>query len=175
MVENWAATQALPPGVVGLAVWGLERGFIGAPGADGEPGISVTGEQDLLGDRIARPPRRRKRADQFIADATEIEQGDLVVHADHGIGRYDGLQTLDAGGAPHDCLRLLYDGGDKLFLPVENIEVLTRFGSDSAGRGARQARRRLLAEPEGEGEVSASRTWRRSSSAPPPSGRRRKG
>ena len=133
LVDHWAATQALPPGVVGLAVWGLERGFVGAPGVDGEPGISVTGEQDLLGDRIARPPRRRKRADQFIADATEIEQGDLVVHADHGIGRYDGLETLDAGGAPHDCLRLMYDGGDKLYLPVENIEVLTRFGSDAAG------------------------------------------
>jgi transcription-repair coupling factor (superfamily II helicase) len=133
VVEDWPGVQGLPPGVVGLAVWGLERGFIGAPGADGEPGISVTGEQDLLGDRIARPPRRRKRADQFIADATEIEEGDLVVHADHGIGRYDGLETLDAGGAPHDCLRLLYEGGDKLYLPVENIEVLTRFGSDSAG------------------------------------------
>ncbi len=54
----------------------------------------MIGEQDLLGERISRPARRRKRADQFIAEATEIAEGDLVVHQDHGIGRYDGLVTL---------------------------------------------------------------------------------
>jgi transcription-repair coupling factor (superfamily II helicase) len=125
-VENFAAVQRLPQGIVALAIVGVERGFIAE-------GIALVGEQDLLGERIARPPRRRKRADQFIADATEIAEGDLVVHQDHGIGRYDGLETIEVNGAPHECLRLLYDGGDKLFLPVENIEVLSRFGSDAAG------------------------------------------
>ncbi|MCQ4159130.1 transcription-repair coupling factor [Roseomonas sp. GC11] len=125
-VEDWAAARRLPAGTVALAIYGVERGFTG-------PGIALTSEQDLLGERIARPPRRRKRADQFIADATEIAEGDLVVHQDHGIGRYDGLETIAVSGAPHDCLRLLYEGGDKLFLPVENIELLSRFGSDSAG------------------------------------------
>jgi transcription-repair coupling factor (superfamily II helicase) len=125
-VEDFAAVQRLPQGVVALAIVGVERGFV----ADG---IALVGEQDLLGERIARPPRRRKRADQFIADATEIAEGDLVVHQDHGIGRYDGLETIAVNGAPHECLRLIYDGGDKLFLPVENIEVLSRFGSDAAG------------------------------------------
>jgi transcription-repair coupling factor (superfamily II helicase) len=131
-VEDWAAARKLPAGVVALAVYGVERGFIGPVG---EPSLAIalTGEQDLLGERIARPPRRRKRADQFIADATEIAEGDLVVHQDHGIGRYDGLSAIEVSGAPHDCLRLIYDGGDKLFLPVENIELLSRFGSDSAG------------------------------------------
>ncbi|MDE2199681.1 MAG: transcription-repair coupling factor [Rhodospirillales bacterium] len=105
---------------------GIERGFVAE-------GLAVVGEQDLLGERISRPPRRRKRADQFIAEATEIAEGDLVVHQDHGIGRYDGLVTLTVSGAPHDCLRLLYDGDGKLFLPVENIEMLSRFGSESAG------------------------------------------
>jgi transcription-repair coupling factor (superfamily II helicase) len=125
-VDDFAAVQRLPQGVVALAIVGVERGFV----ADG---IALVGEQDLLGERIARPPRRRKRADQFIADATEIAEGDLVVHQDHGIGRYDGLETIGVNGAPHECLRLIYDGGDKLFLPVENIEVLSRFGSDAAG------------------------------------------
>ncbi len=125
-VEDIHGVQALPKGVVALAILGIERGFLA-------PDLAVVGEQDLLGERIARPPRRRKRADQFIADATEIAQGDLVVHQDHGIGRYDGLETIDVGQAPHECLRLIYDGGDKLFLPVENIEVLSRFGSDAAG------------------------------------------
>ena len=105
---------------------GLERGFV----ADG---IAVTAEQDILGERIARPPRRRRRADQFIADATEIAEGDLVVHQDHGIGRYEGLTTIEVSGAPHDCLRLTYDGGDRLFVPVENIEILSRFGTETAG------------------------------------------
>jgi transcription-repair coupling factor (superfamily II helicase) len=134
-VEDFAAVQRLPPGVVALATLGVERGFVAAAGAPGTgmAGIAVIGEQDLLGERIARPPRRRRRADQFIADATEIAQGDLVVHQDHGIGRYDGLETIEVGQAPHECLRLIYDGGDKLFLPVENIEVLSRFGSDAAG------------------------------------------
>jgi transcription-repair coupling factor (superfamily II helicase) len=133
-VEDFSEIGRLPKGVVALAVLGLERGFLAPAAATGTGfGLSVVGEQDLLGERIARPPRRRKRADQFIADATGIEQGDLVVHQDHGIGRYDGLETLQVNGAPHDCLRLIYDGGDKLFLPVENIEVLSRFGSETQG------------------------------------------
>jgi len=125
-VETWLDAQALPPGVVALAVIGVERGFTG-------PGIALTAEQDLLGERIARPPRRKRRADQFLADATGIEEGDLLVHQDHGIGRYDGLVTIEISSAPHDCLKLTYDGGDRLFVPVENIDVLSRFGSDAAG------------------------------------------
>ncbi len=93
----------------------------------------MIGEQDLLGERISRPPRRRKRADQFIAEATEIAEGDLVVHQEYGIGRYDGLETLKVGPAPHDCLRLIYDNDEKLYLPVENIELLSRFGGEGAG------------------------------------------
>ncbi len=134
-VDEWAAASKLKPGRVGLLTLGLERGFT-APGEAG--GLALVSEQDLLGERISRPPRRRKRADQFIAEATEIAEGDLVVHQDYGIGRYDGLETIgvDRGAvasAPHDCLRLIYDGNEKLFLPVENIELLSRFGSEQAG------------------------------------------
>ncbi|WP_144184073.1 transcription-repair coupling factor [Elioraea rosea] len=120
-VEDVAAAQSLPRGTVALAVLGLERGFVSDE-------LAVIAEQDILGERISRPPRRKKRADQFIAEATELAEGDLVVHMDHGIGRYDGLVTLSVNGAAHDCLKLLYDGGDKLFVPVENIEVLSRYG-----------------------------------------------
>ena len=121
--DTWDKAQRAPREGVTLVTLGVERGFV----ADR---FAVVGEQDLLGERISRPPRRRKRADQFIAEATEIAEGDLVVHQDHGIGRYDGLVTLAVNGAPHDCLKLLYDGNDKLFLPVENIEVLSRFGAE---------------------------------------------
>ncbi len=124
--DDWAAIRRRPTGSVSLVTLGVERGFV----ADR---LALVGEQDLLGERISRPPRRRKRADQFIAEATEIAEGDLVVHQEYGIGRYDGLATLSVTGAPHDCLRLIYDGDEKLFLPVENIEVLSRFGSETQG------------------------------------------
>ncbi len=132
-VDTWSELGGVTGDTVALTVLGLERGFSG-PLDKGPRGNWVfVAEQDLLGERISRPPRRRKRADQFIAEATEIAEGDLVVHQDHGIGRYDGLIALEVNGAPHDCLRILYDGNDKLFLPVENIEMLSRFGSETAG------------------------------------------
>ncbi len=121
--NDWASIRRKEAGSVSLVTLGVERGFV----ADR---LALVGEQDVLGERISRPPRRRMRADQFIAEATEIAEGDLVVHQEYGIGRYEGLTTINVTGAPHDCLRLLYDGGEKLFLPVENIEVLSRFGSD---------------------------------------------
>ncbi len=126
IAEDWAAAQKIKANVVGLITLPVERGFV----ADS---FAIVGEQDLLGERISRPPRKKKRADQFIAEATEIAEGDLVVHQDYGIGRYDGLMTLDVGNAPHDCLRLIYEGNEKLFLPVENIELLSRFGSETQG------------------------------------------
>ncbi len=129
--EDFATVRRLAPTSVGLVTLGLERGFVADDAAFGR--IAIVAEQDLLGERISRPPRRRKRADQFIAEATELAEGDLVVHQDHGIGRYDGLVALTVNDAPHDCLRILYDGEQKLFLPVENIEVLSRFGTDTGG------------------------------------------
>ena len=134
--ESWSETRRRKVNTVSLITLGIERGFVANFGAER---LAIVGEQDLLGERISRPPRRRKRADQFIAEATEIAEGDLVVHQEYGVGRYDGLITLNVtigaggGGAPHDCLRLLYDGGEKLFLPVENIEMLSRYGSEHEG------------------------------------------
>ena len=62
-----------------------------------------------------------------------LTPGDLLVHADHGIGRYDGLVAVEVGKAPHDCVMLSYAGGDKLYVPVENIDVLSRYGSETEG------------------------------------------
>ena len=122
---DWAAARDLATGAVGVVVLGLERGF--------EAGdLVVYSEQDILGDRLARPPRRARRAEAFIAEASHLEVGDIVVHIDHGIGRFDGLETLTLNGAPHDCVRLFYDGDDKLYVPVETIEVLSRYGSSDA-------------------------------------------
>ena len=122
-VERWKELTALPSGSVGLVVLGLENGYATAD-------FSLITEQDILGDRLARPARRRQNLDQLITEISTLIAGDLVVHVDHGVGRYDGLVTLDVAGAPHDCLRILYAGDDKLFVPVENIEVLSRYGSE---------------------------------------------
>ena len=125
-VAAYAELLAQPPQRVGLAVLGLERGVQSA-------GLSIVSEQDILGDRLIRAARRRVRAENFIAEASTLAPGDLVVHVDHGVGRFEGLETITAGGAPHDCLRLSYADNDRLYVPVENIDVLSRFGSEEAG------------------------------------------
>ncbi|HEV8680109.1 MAG TPA: transcription-repair coupling factor [Stellaceae bacterium] len=125
-VADGAALARLPKAAVGLAILPLEAGFA-------TDRLVLLGEQDILGDRLARVPRRRRNVDNFITEAASLAEGDLVVHAEHGIGRYEGLVTLDVAGAPHDCLKVLYAGDDRLFVPVENIEVLSRYGSEEAG------------------------------------------
>ena len=134
----------LAPGQLGLAVWPLEQGF------EAE-GLTVISEQDVLGDRLIRAPRRRRRAENFLTEAQSLSPGDLVVHVDHGVGRYRGLETITALGAPHDCVALEYAGGDRLYLPVENIELLSRYGHeegllDKLGGGAWQAKKAKLKE-----------------------------
>lgn len=93
--------------------------------------LAVIAEPDMLGDRLAAPRRKRKAAN-FIAESGSLNPGDLVVHVDHGVGRYDGLKTLDLAGAAHDCLELQYAKGDKIYLPVENIDLISRYGSEDA-------------------------------------------
>jgi transcription-repair coupling factor (superfamily II helicase) len=125
-IASWPAALALPRPQIGLAVLGLESGFETAD-------VALITEQDILGERLIRARRPSKRAENFIAEVTSLAGGDLVVHVDHGIGRFAGLRAIEAAGAPHDCLEIHYAGGDKLFLPVENIELLSRYGSDQAG------------------------------------------
>jgi len=127
-----------------LAVWGLEHGFEA-------PGLTVIAEQDILGDRLIRAPKRRRRAENFLTEAQALSPGDLVVHVDHGIGRYHGLEVITAAGAAHECLNLEYAEGSRLYLPVENIELLSRYGHeegllDRLGGGAWQAKKARLKE-----------------------------
>lgn len=125
LLDTWGELIDLHPQAVSIIVLGLEHGF------ETEK-LAVISEQDILGDRLVRRHARQKRAANFIAEAAALNTNDLVVHVDHGIGRYLGLKTIEAAGAPHDCLELQYEGG-KLFLPVENIELLSRYGADDEG------------------------------------------
>ena len=129
---------------VNLVVWALEHGFEGN-------GVTVISEQDVLGDRLIRSPRRRRRAENFLTETQSLSVGDLIVHVDHGVGIYRGLETITAMGAAHECIALEYAGGDRLFLPVENIELLSKFGHetgllDKLGGGAWQAKKAKLTE-----------------------------
>ena len=140
-VGSWPQALALPKSTVALAVLGIESGFETEDAA-------IISEQDILGDRLVRPRRAARRAENFIAEATSLAPGDLVVHVDHGIGRFQGLQPIEAAGAPHDCLEIHYAEGAKLYLPVENVDLLSRFGSeetavdlDRLGGGNWQARK----------------------------------
>ena len=110
-----------------MLVLPLDHGFAA-------PGVAVVTEQDMLGDRLVRRKKRRKSADAFLAELASLSPGDLVVHAEHGVGRYEGLTSIQVGKAPHDCVALEYAGGDKLYVPVENIDVLSRYGSSESDR-----------------------------------------
>ncbi len=130
-------------GNVFLAVWALQHGF------ESGDGLTVISEQDIFGDRLTRQPRKRRRADNFLTEARSLSPGDLIVHVEHGVGRYKGLEVVEALGAPHECIHLEYAGGDKLYLPVENIELLSRYGHDESlldrlGSAAWQARKARL-------------------------------
>lgn len=165
--DHWDDVKKLGPGQVGMILLPLEHGFVA-------PDLAVITEQDILGDRMARRSQRKRKADNFLTEVSSLSPGDLVVHADHGIGRFESLETLEAAGRVYDCLRIIYAGGDRLFVPVVNIEVLSRFGADEgtaqldklggAGWQARKARvkKDLMRMAEGLLQIAAARMLQKS-------------
>lgn len=111
----------IPQGSLRRIVLPIDQGFV-------FDDLAIISEQDILGDRLVNRGRKRK-AKNFIAEAAALQPGDLIIHIDHGLGRYLGLKTLTVQNVPHDCLELAYHGEAKLFLPVENIELLSRYGA----------------------------------------------
>ena len=122
---GFAEIATLKPGEVAVTILGIESGFETAD-------FVIIGEQDILGDRYARPRKKSRSGADVLTEAASLTPGDFVVHVDHGIGRFAGLRTITAAGAPHDCVELHYANDDKLYLPVENIELLTRYGAEEA-------------------------------------------
>ncbi|MFC3051370.1 transcription-repair coupling factor [Kordiimonas pumila] len=146
IAATWQDIRTAPKHIIAVTVLPLETGFE-------TNDLTVISEQDVLGDRLVRKSRRNRKADNFLKEASGLNPGDLVVHTSHGIGRFEGLETVTVSGAPHDCLLITYAGGDKLFVPVENIETLSRYGSEDAeaqldklGGVAWQARKARLKE-----------------------------
>ncbi|WFL76857.1 transcription-repair coupling factor [Altererythrobacter arenosus] len=147
LAESWQEALGLSAkGQPVAMVLPLETGFANDQ-------LELLTEQDLLGDRLVRRKKRRKDSDAFLAELQALARGDLVVHVEHGIGKYLGLEPVPVGKSKHDCVMLEYKGGDKLYIPVENIDVLTRYGSsedavmlDRLGGEAWQKRRARLKE-----------------------------
>ena len=173
LVSSLAQVKSARPGALPLAVIALEHGFESAD-------LAVIGEQDILGDRLIRQSKRKRKAQDVLAEASALTAGDLVVHIDHGVGRFVGLKTIEAAGAPRDCLEIHYAGGDRLFLPVENLELLSRFGSETGeldklgatGWQTRKARlKKRVREMAGElVRIAAQRLTRAAPRLPPPEG-----
>ncbi len=128
-IDEWASQSNVlkNKNSVGLSVLNIATGFV----ADG---IKVITEEDLFGERIFRARKKRsEKSENFLAEASHLIEGELVVHKSHGIGRFEGLETLDVAGIVHDFILLIYHGGDKLYIPVENIDVISRYGGSEEG------------------------------------------
>jgi transcription-repair coupling factor (superfamily II helicase) len=142
--KTWDEVLQRDQSLINIIVQPLEEGFE-------TPDYAVITEQDILGDRLVRRARKARKAADVIAELSSLLPGDFMVHVDHGIGRFEGLKTIEVQGAPHDCLLLIYANNDRLFIPVENIDLLSRYGSetenvqlDKLGGGAWQAKKAKL-------------------------------
>lgn len=135
-VDNWQAflqshdtaeaDSPLPPFAITIA--GLEQGF-----ALTKPAITVLTERELYGQRV-RSERDRKRRrgsardpESIIRDLTELTMGSPIVHVDHGVGRYQGLVSMDVGGMDSEFLTIEYAKGDKLYVPVSQLGLVSRY------------------------------------------------
>lgn len=145
--ENWdeAEKKAVHKKIV-MVLLNLSHGFRSKE-------YCLISEQDILGERQHRKTSKKASSKDFIADVSSLSIGELVVHIEHGIGKFLGLENITAGGAPHDCLKILYANDAKLFVPVENIDVISRYGIeddniqlDTLGGAAWQAKKARVKE-----------------------------
>ncbi|MCR9147209.1 MAG: transcription-repair coupling factor, partial [Rhodobacteraceae bacterium] len=140
-IKSLSELADAPKALVGLVVLPIEEGFE-------TDKLGIITETDILGERMVRGTTRRTNKDA-LTEAGTLQPGDLVVHVDHGVGRFTGTEVVTAAGAAHECLLLTYAEDAKLYLPVENIELLSRYGHeegmlDRLGGGAWQAKKAKL-------------------------------
>jgi len=141
LIEQLTSLATRPEVVSGWRAFldGDQRLAIGVlPVEDGfaldAPQLCVLGERQLFGERAQQARRRRRAArdpEAIIRDLGELSEGAPVVHADHGVGRYRGLIKLDVGGAPGEFLAIEYARGDKLYVPVSQLDLVSRYTGTS--------------------------------------------
>ncbi|HJP99510.1 MAG TPA: CarD family transcriptional regulator, partial [Rhodanobacteraceae bacterium] len=108
----------------------LERGF-----SLEQPALTIITERELAGERARTERQRRRTAERdpeaILRDLSELEIGTPIVHVDHGVGRYLGLVALEVGGMPGEFLAIEYARGDKLYVPVAQLALVSRYsGAD---------------------------------------------
>ncbi|MEO5363691.1 MAG: transcription-repair coupling factor [Magnetococcus sp. DMHC-8] len=126
IAPHWESVLGAPPGSVWLVLGDVEQGF-----SHGRIGIVLIPEESVFGRRTRRRQRDQRYLEQLLASFSDLKEGDLVVHADHGIGRFGGLHPLDIGSIKNEFLLITYLGDDKLYVPVENLDRVSKYsGAD---------------------------------------------
>ncbi len=123
-VDSWHAFLASGHRI-GVAIAPVDSGFLLA-----DADIALISEQQLFGDRVRQRKRKRyndRDPETIIRQLSDLEAGSPVVHAEYGIGRYLGLETLTTGGITGEFLHLEYADGDKLYVPVHALELISRY------------------------------------------------
>ena len=120
ILSDWSETLAFGLG-------SLQRGFVFP-----EAKIALYNDHEIFSRQKQRYRYRRFREAKPISGFQTLQLGDVVVHVDHGIGRYRGIRRLELGGRDHDCLEIAYQGDDKLFIPVEQLNRLRKYSSADA-------------------------------------------
>jgi transcription-repair coupling factor (superfamily II helicase) len=105
-----------------VAIGSLSRGFR-LP----EAGLQIYAEADVFEEERRAPERRRSASKAFLSDLRDLKVGDFVVHVDHGIGMFVGLKQIGVGDASQEFLELRYAGEDKLFVPVERLDLVQKY------------------------------------------------
>ena len=118
--DNWNEYKDSLNGGLNLNVLNLTKGFE----IDNYVFIS---EQDIFGERFYRS--RNLTSKNFIKDINNINPGDLIIHIDHGLGKFEKLSTIKIENSDHECLLLNYKNNDRLYLPVENLEMISKYNS----------------------------------------------
>lgn len=121
--ESAARTSELSAGAVLVTVGGLSNGVRFTRG-----GVTIYAETDLFEDDRQRGSAARKKSATaaFLSDLRDLKVGDLVVHVDNGIGEFVGLRQIGVGDSAHEFLELRYHGEDKLFVPVERLDLIQK-------------------------------------------------
>ncbi|AZL15019.1 transcription-repair coupling factor [Rickettsiales endosymbiont of Stachyamoeba lipophora] len=157
---------------LGITIFPITNGFE-------TENLIIVSEQDLLGEKLKRKATSKAKIENFLLEANSLSEGELIVHKNHGIGKFIGLETINVNNHPHDCVKLIYAGEDKLYIPVENIDLLSKYGSDESaaldklGTAAWQARtaklkQRIKLQAEAIIKLAAERSLKEAPSLMPP-------
>ncbi len=123
-IENFSDLAKIKKDQIAVSVMPINLGFY-------SDDLIFIGEQSLFGEKIYRQKNTIKNSQRLLEESLAINIGELVVHRNHGIGKFDGIHTITAAGIKSDFLKIIYNAGDALFAPVEDINLITRYGSDN--------------------------------------------